>query len=604
MKNRIVMMMIGFLSLLNHIALGEVYYPGQQKGLSNLAHWASHHVDWYLHINGAGDGFSYNETRNLILSAYTSWQNVSNSDITFSYVNSTNGSYNNSDYINGHYWVYNGDPLFGPDAPFDPNRIGGPASAITIAHYDDVTYQMIDVDIVYNGEKIWYDNYLNYNDIQSVALHEIGHQIGLAPSNVAYDYLSVMKEPNDPANSNRRILKFDDEKGTSFLYGGNLIDNETFSGTNYFDWNITVVPGKTLTFQAGSTINFAAYTSLIINGTLSAQGTSSNLIILTPFTWDGIRFNSGSSGNLQYCNIGYATYGIYCNGYMPNVEHCNLTYNTYGIYAQNVGTTNNTIGYSTISNNTSAGIYLYNSSPKINYCTIENNGVAVYCDYYSSPQITNTTIRTNTSQGLRCNSYSSPSLLSYGYPGYNVIRNNGFYGVYASYNSNPALGNSSYGLNSIYSNSSCEVRADYNCTIPAQNNWWGTNPPVQYEFCPTQSTITYLPALASDPNPGRSIVPIDDNNKIEQTGISYSVLSDYFSQAEQKYNEGKYNEAIDLYLEAFKQEKDNSIGRLALIKMEECFTKVGRKDYLFFSNQKKKAVDERWHGTVRGCFRT
>ena len=123
-------------------------------------------------------------------------------------------------------------------------------------------------------------------------------------------------------------------------------------------------------------------------------------------------------------------------------------------------------------------------------------------------------------------------------------------------------------------------------------------------YCPTQSTITYLPALASDPNPGRSIVPIDDNNKIEQTGISYSVLSDYFSQAEQKYNEGKYNEAIDLYLEAFKQEKDNSIRRLALIKMEECFTKVGRKDYLFFSNQKKKAVDERWHGTVCGCFRT
>lgn len=217
MKNRIVMMIIGILSILNHTVFCEVYYPGSQKGLSNLAHWANHHVDWYLHINGAGDNFSYDSTKNLILNAYNSWRDVSASDITFSYINSINGTYDDGDYINGHYWVYDGDPYFGEGQPFYDGQGGINASAVTNVHFDNITYEMIDMDIVYNGEKTWYNVSTQWNDIQSVALHEIGHQIGLAPSNVAYDYLSVMKEPNDPANSNRRVLKFDDEKGASFL---------------------------------------------------------------------------------------------------------------------------------------------------------------------------------------------------------------------------------------------------------------------------------------------------------------------------------------------------------------------------------------------------
>ncbi|KAF0140465.1 MAG: hypothetical protein FD122_2480 [Stygiobacter sp.] len=321
--------------------------------------------------------------------------------------------------------------------------------------------------------------------------------------------------------------------------------NQTLSGIYYFTANATVNSGITLTIQSGTGLYFASGTNLTVNGTLNASGTSTNGIIFTKSganNWGGIQFNSGSNGNIQYCTIQNATHGIYCS----------------------------------------------NSSPQIKYCTIQyNQYTGIYCDNYSSPSLVNNTIQNNYG-GVVCNSYSSPNLLNNGYQGYNVIRNNGSWGISASYNSNPVVGSNYYsgGSNSIYSNGGA-ISATSGCYVEARKNWWNrTSPPyfLTSDFSASSSTILYDPALSSDPNPGRSMQSNPEENN-SQVAISFSVQGgdNDLTSALDKQKVKKYDEAISLFLDVFKNNKDILLGKYALIKIEECFTQAGKKDYLAYS---------------------
>jgi len=88
---------------------------------------------------------------------------------------------------------------------------------------------------------------------------------------------------------------------------------ENYGGT--LTQSLTIPSGETWNFQPGVMIKFASGASLIVNGTLNAVGNSNSRITFTRSgtsgTWGGIKFNSGSSGSVQFCNISYANYGIH-----------------------------------------------------------------------------------------------------------------------------------------------------------------------------------------------------------------------------------------------------------------------------------------------------
>ena len=123
--------------------------------------------------------------------------------------------------------------------------------------------------------------------------------------------------------------------GPTYL-SGSVLSNTTWtlSGSPYIVTDsITVVSGVTLTIEPGVIVKFDSDFSLIINGTLNAQGTSASPITFTsnaaspaPGDWKGIYFNNyvdDATTFLEHCVVEYGgdTYNsnIYC-------YNCPITY--------------------------------------------------------------------------------------------------------------------------------------------------------------------------------------------------------------------------------------------------------------------------------------
>ncbi|MDP2883991.1 MAG: T9SS type A sorting domain-containing protein [Ignavibacteria bacterium] len=181
--------------------------------------------------------------------------------------------------------------------------------------------------------------------------------------------------------------------------GATLIANYSYSTVTYSTtlpsgtWpmagTVTVPASVTLTILAGATVNFSGYYKLRIEGTLSANGSSTNPVIFQgsgyPGSWFGIEFyNAPWNQSLGYCVIKDATYAL------------NSITSHFVPYA----------------------------------LTVRGNTYGVNCSNYSDPGFWATVFDWNDWDVYGDNT-SAPSL---GMPtGYNSFRNPGYYQVYSTY---------------------------------------------------------------------------------------------------------------------------------------------------------------------------
>jgi tetratricopeptide (TPR) repeat protein len=330
--------------------------------------------------------------------------------------------------------------------------------------------------------------------------------------------------------------------------GYTVTENLTLSGTVQISNNITVASGVTLTIQSGTTLRFSPGASLIVNG-----------------------------GTIQYCNITNASSGISLNNTLSPV-----------------------LAYNTISNCSTYGMYMTNASPRVYYNTIGNNGnTGIKCDNYSSPILYNNTITGHPGYGLNCYYYSSawlsnkPSSGCCPGRGYNVIRQNGT-GISAAYGSNVFLGDREYGgYNCVHDNIGYELSAAYNSgfTIMAENTWWNHTTSPYYsasDFYSYSSTIDYVPAF---PGPDPNNCPTTPLPKASTAGNS-TIAVQQTSSADEEFLqlfrlelEGKYEEAMNWYLEKYKKEKIIEKRQYALVRLAECFKAAKKEGFIDLLNK-------------------
>ena len=262
-----------------------------------------------------------------------------------------------------------------------------------------------------------------------------------------------------------------------------LTENLIWSGNIDITSNYTVPNGQTLTILSGTIVQFSNGASLIVNGTLNAQGSSTNKItfdFVSP-NQNGIKVNQGSTVTFNHVIIKNAYQGIYLNRNYASVQNTQFS-------------------------NCSSGMYLYNTNYAVTEPLIKNNtftgtGTGIFC-YYSSPNIVGNEI-SNSGTGIYCSSFSSPNLGYSNVYGNNNIHNNTD-GLFVIVYSNPFLGRDACeaygGYNSIYSNGTYNLKADIVCNIIAEKNWWGANPPDANKIVADDgSTVDYNPWLPSNP---------------------------------------------------------------------------------------------------------
>jgi PKD repeat protein len=192
--------------------------------------------------------------------------------------------------------------------------------------------------------------------------------------------------------------------------GGNVSGTWDAVGSPYLiEGDITVPAGQTLTIDPGVEVSFQSWHSLVVNGTLIADGTASEPILFTATTsagWLGIRFMDAPDGSLL-------DFVIVEKGRASGASPYD---SGGGIYIQN---SNPTISNSTIRDNfakySGGGIYLNNSNASLTANTIINNtagqggtsnggGLAVW---YSNPVLTDNIISGNSVS--ISGSYTTPS---------------------------------------------------------------------------------------------------------------------------------------------------------------------------------------------------
>ena len=310
-------------------------------------------------------------------------------------------------------------------------------------------------------------------------------------------------------------------QGQLFRVEGAILDDATISGTQTFSKNLVVSEGTTLTVTSGSNITFTNGASLIVDGTLTADGTAGRISFdfVSKGNANGITVNSTGTANISYSDITNAISGINYNGGTGTIDNCHITNCTNGILIssatpiiQNSSISSNqyglkiTGGYTqnwsarniinnSITSNTSYGIYIYNSSPTIsgNSICYNNNGCVLWSS--SNAIFDNNTINNNDGYGIACYGSASASIYyntNYSFGGYNHVTSNGNKGIIITGTSFPT-----FGYNSVYANTGYELDNSTSNYIQARYNYWGhSDGPHTGDI---NGSVNCFPFLSSDP---------------------------------------------------------------------------------------------------------
>jgi parallel beta-helix repeat protein len=180
---------------------------------------------------------------------------------------------------------------------------------------------------------------------------------------------------------------------------GNITSNTTWTVANspyIIVDDVTVDNGTILTINPGVTVKFDGLYSLVVNGTLYANGTAAKPIIFTSNQsspakgdWNRIRLH-GKNNTMDFCEISYGHYPLYIMG----------------------ENSNNTIFNCKVSNNTGDGIYIKRSSKNLIYNTTvansHSNGITLLESQYNT--INNSFFKLNKAFGIYLRSSANNSI--------------------------------------------------------------------------------------------------------------------------------------------------------------------------------------------------
>jgi hypothetical protein len=167
--------------------------------------WTALPMKFSIH-QAPAPGVTAAATQTAVRASYTTWSSVSCSYFKskdMGVVNLPQGDEN--DDVNTHVW------LSSWPSSYDANALG-----ITWTQYDPSSGKILDADTHYNPQFTWSTTgSLSAIDVQSVATHEIGHQLGLDHSS---DQNATMFYATGNGDTSQRSLASDDIAGLCHIY--------------------------------------------------------------------------------------------------------------------------------------------------------------------------------------------------------------------------------------------------------------------------------------------------------------------------------------------------------------------------------------------------
>ncbi|MGE5412106.1 MAG: C25 family cysteine peptidase [Clostridiales bacterium] len=345
--------------------------------------------------------------------------------------------------------------------------------------------------------------------------------------------------------------------------GFTVAENTTLSGSVQISENLTVPSGITLTISAGADLRFSNGASIIVNGNMVANGTSTSRI-----TFQRIG-TSDSWGSITFDGLGVS------NSILNNVDMNN------GTEIRILNNARVTVSNSNLNNFTN-GIYIYNSAPDIigNHITEPlQNGIYGEASGKSPLIVDNVISKSSTVsqyhhyQGIYMGNSTVPYIAHNHVSGFDwglyvgggahayctdrAIRtyspNNRFtdnrIGIAAGWGGYISGGSPGYnsGNNTISNNVQYDAYSYQNATLLAQNNYWGGGQPGTYKDA--GSTLDVSNILSANPWPsGALYAPANVNNPAEyRVSLSKTVGGD------------SGTDLWDLF-EGIRYEKDGRIG--------------------------------------------